>query len=106
MDFMPFYHRPQEWLLESNMELLRICLKLLRHNAALNTTNTYQRDYPVDLDYREMLLEKTTRDPQRFPRYPQVFEPAHGFIPNLSVVDLLFNRGNDALDYLRKLPLL
>lgn len=37
--------------------------------------------------------------------YIQVFGERHGFIPNLSVLDLLFNLGPQALDYLKKQPL-
>lgn len=102
-EFEDFYHKSQEFLLESNIELLRICLKLLRHRVTINTTDLFRKDYPKGVDYREILLKKTTPNLERFPRYPQVFEPAHGFIPNLSILDLLFNRGNDALSYLRKL---
>jgi hypothetical protein len=37
--------------------------------------------------------------------YPQVFEERHGFITNLSVLDLLFNEGTNALTYLKSLSL-
>lgn len=33
--------------------------------------------------------------------YYQVFAQRHGFIPNLSVMDLLFNEGPASIDYLR-----
>jgi hypothetical protein len=33
--------------------------------------------------------------------YPQVFEVKHGFIPNLSILDLLFNEGPNASLYLK-----
>lgn len=35
--------------------------------------------------------------------YWQVFSPKHGFIPNLSIMDLLFNEGPDSISYLKKL---
>ncbi len=100
-EFEPFYNKPQEWLLEANTELLRICLKLLRMPVILNYTENYSKDYIPSLDYRQRLLCKTTMQPERFPHYPQVFEPSHGFIANLSFIDLLFNRGNEAASYLR-----
>jgi len=100
-EFMPFFDHPQQWLLASNMELLGICLKLLRLSVKVSLTENFSKDYPPALDFRTKLLEKNTRNPERFPRYSQVFEPAHGFIPNLSILDLLFNRGNDAVSYLK-----
>jgi hypothetical protein len=39
------------------------------------------------------------------PRYIQVFEEKLGFIPDLSIIDLLFNLGPEAHDYLRKIKL-
>ncbi len=34
------------------------------------------------------------------PNYPQVFNSKLGFIPNLSVLDLIFNLGPESIDYL------
>ena len=36
-------------------------------------------------------------------RYNQVFMEKHGFIPNLSILDLLFNLGPESVDYLTDL---
>jgi hypothetical protein len=36
-----------------------------------------------------------------FERYTQVFDDKHGFVNNLSVLDLLFNEGKFTLDYLQ-----
>ena len=35
--------------------------------------------------------------------YFQVFAEKHGFIPNLSIMDLLFNEGPDSIMYLKNL---
>jgi hypothetical protein len=34
------------------------------------------------------------KDPCSFEKYTQVFDDKHGFVNNLSVLDLLFNEGN------------
>ena len=39
------------------------------------------------------------------PRYMQAFEELQGFLPDLSIIDLLFNLGPDALPYLAGLEL-
>jgi hypothetical protein len=36
----------------------------------------------------------------KFEGYTQVLQEHHGFLPNLSVLDLLFNEGPNALNYL------
>ncbi|MEL6485081.1 MAG: WbqC family protein [Bacteroidota bacterium] len=39
------------------------------------------------------------------PKYNQVFEEKHGFVENLSVLDLLFNEGPNTISYLKAIPL-
>jgi hypothetical protein len=39
------------------------------------------------------------------PRYMQAFEENHSFLPDISIIDLLFNLGPDALKYLVNLKL-
>ena len=45
-------------------------------------------------------------NPNSFEKYPQVFDDKHGFINNLSVLDLLFNEGKFAMDYLKNQKLI
>ena len=60
-------------------------------------------DYPAfSDDYREAIRPKhPLPDPDFTPkRYYQVFEQRHGFLPNLSILDLLMNEGNESVLYL------
>ena len=47
-------------------------------------------------------LENRKKDTATFESYTQVFGDKHGFLNNLSILDLLFNEGRYALDYLKK----
>ncbi len=40
---------------------------------------------------------------ENLPPYPQAFDHKHGFLPNLSILDLIFNEGPAAFDYLHSL---
>ena len=53
-------------------------------------------------DFREVIRPKhPLPDPSFTPRrYYQVYEAKHGFLPNLSILDLLFNMGPESLLYL------
>ena len=53
-------------------------------------------------DFRDVIRPKHPLPDVEFTprRYYQVYERKHGFIPNLSILDLLFNMGNEALLYL------
>ena len=63
-------------------------------------TEKYVSDYASD--YREAINPKhPAPDPDFQPRrYYQVYEAKHGFLPNLSIVDLLFNMGPESVFYL------
>lgn len=54
------------------------------------------------MDFRNAIDPKhPADDPEFIPRkYYQVYEQKHGFLPNLSILDLLFNEGNEAILYL------
>jgi hypothetical protein len=48
----------------------------------------------------ENLQEAKKETPYSLESYTQVFGNKHGFIPNLSILDLLFNEGPNTLNYL------
>ena len=54
------------------------------------------------VDFRDAIRpKKPLLDPEFHPeRYYQVYEQKHGFLPNMSILDLLFNEGNEAIFYL------
>jgi hypothetical protein len=65
------------------------------------TTTEYFRDVDANtiIDFRTLVDGK--KDPSKFEPYTQVFKEKHGFVNNLSILDLLFNEGRYALDYLK-----
>lgn len=62
-------------------------------------TTEYFKEVNDIKDYRTLANGK--KDASLFEEYTQVFEEKAGFINNLSVLDLLFNEGRYALDYLK-----
>ena len=57
-----------------------------------------------DSDYR-FLVNARKESIINNPSYIQVFQEKHGFINNLSILDLLFNEGPNALTYLKQNPI-
>lgn len=107
-DFRPFYERKYKYLFDFNEELREMICSLL----SFDTVNiSYTEDYITDItsediDLRQGLSPKKdfkTFDPDfvSIPYY-QVFEERYGFTENLSIVDLLFNMGNESLLILEK----
>lgn len=88
-----------EFLWDLNMELLKALLKMLKIKKPLYISEEFAppANDPGDFRYRP--------DPAKPPlfehrRYLQVFSATHEFIPNLSIIDLIFNQGPDATEYL------
>ena len=101
--------RRPETLFELNTELLSFFLKKTGIAAEISfTTDFTARDsgeYGKDL--RGMIHPKRSnsilKDLELEKPYYQVFSAKHGFIPDLSIMDLLFNEGPEAIVYLKKL---
>lgn len=104
-DFRPFYEdRKDKFLVDFNEALQQEVLDLLKLKTNYTFTTSYQSEYPDADDFRNRIAPKAalSDDPDfQIQPYYQVFEPRHGFIPNLSVVDLLFNQGSKALEHIR-----
>ena len=103
-DFAPFYERPYTFLIDYNMALQSLVCKLLDISPTVGLTDVYMPPESVTDDLREAFTPRQPRPehpdlPPPRPYY-QVFGRKHGFQPDLSIVDLLFNMGNESLLYL------
>ncbi len=97
----PFYQKKYEFLFDYNLELLHLMMGLLRIKPSIKYTRQYIHKTSVDQDdYRETIHPKQRMqqtDTSFAPvSYNQVFTEKFGFVPNLSILDLLFNRGPEA----------
>lgn len=90
-------------LIKLNMYILHTVLKLLKSEIDLKLTGSYNKYPSSGTDLRNAFLPKLFVSGISFPPYHQVFMDRHGFIPNLSILDLLFCEGPHALDYLHLL---
>ncbi len=95
-----FYHEKFEFLFDYNLELVEWLNKKLKLPIIMNTTSEYDDMVPAALDFRGMMNPKKEEDIVNNKPYFQVFEDRHQFLPNLSIVDLLFNQGPQARLYL------
>lgn len=101
-DFRPFYEKKYEFLADFNEELCNLVCKLIDISPVIERTTEYKSEFtPNEFDFREAIHPKKDFrliDPEFTPRtYYQVFNTRHGFIPNLSIIDLLFNMGPESL---------
>ena len=105
-DIRPIFEKKYTFLLDLNFEVLDILSKCFRIKQDYTTTTEYfhEVDTTIITDFRALVNGK--KDLSVFESYTQVFDDKYGFINNLSVIDLLFNEGKYAMDYLKKQDLI
>ena len=108
-DLRPFFTQRWDYLLDFNEAIREKLCELLDIHPIVRYTNTYTAtslDASASgthvLDFRSSINPKhPAPDPDFKPRkYYQVYDAKHGFLPNLSIIDLLFNIGPEAIFYL------
>lgn len=93
------FTKKHTFLIDLNFETMEIMSKCLRMKFEANKTNEYFHEVSQFDDYRSLVDGK--KDISVLEKYTQVFGEKHGFINNLSILDLIFNEGRFSLDYLK-----
>ena len=100
-DLKKFYTKTWKYLWEFNTALTQYLLKKLKINSTVNFTEDFVPIIDIEKDLRYSIHPKEESKHAVFPKYYQVFETKHDFIPNLSIIDLLFNEGPQSVQYLQ-----
>ena len=103
-DIRPFFEQRWDYLLDFNEAIREKMCELIDIQPKVD----YSKKFTVYSlsscvpDYRMVIRPKNPEpDPDFTPkRYYQVYEQKHGFLPNLSILDLLFNMGPESIFYL------
>ena len=98
-EFEPLFKKKSTFLLDLNLEIFELLLKCMMYKKEYTKTNEYFKQPIGCEDFRYLTQDKNTIF--NFNPYTQVFEDRHGFLSNLSVIDLLFAEGKHALGYLK-----
>ncbi len=101
------FEEPVDLLWEWNLRSLNLCLDLLGITLNLKNTSTFVHQTNDTINDCRNLISPKQEDSTQYPdfRYPQVFEDRHGFLPNLSILDILFCQGPQATINLQKAAL-
>lgn len=100
-DIRPVFEKKHDFLLDLNLQIHDILSECLGIDLPYEKTEEYFKKTNSDIiDARGLINGK--KDLNTFENYQQVFDNKHGFINNLSILDLLFNEGRHAIDYLKK----
>lgn len=96
-----FFERNWERLIDYNEAIAQTMCELLDIHPVIHRTEQYIVNSEAD-DFREVIHPKRPLPDADFKAKPyyQVFREKHGFLPNLSILDLLFNMGPESIFYL------
>lgn len=99
-----FFNKKYKYLIDFNTQLTQVIFEAIGINPEIIFADKYiESGDPMYFDFRTKFSPKKENAEHLFAEYIQVFNENCGFIPNLSIVDLLFNEGPNALTYLEGL---
>lgn len=100
-DIAPFFKEKHDFLMDMNFKAMELIAECLQLELTFEKTTVFEKQLQVTemRDLRFLVEAKKEKD-FPFEHYTQVFENKHGFIKNLSILDLLFNEGPNTVDYL------
>ena len=93
------YVRREKYLYDFNLRSIDVLFDMLQINLEYDFTKGYSEQYSDILDYRNNY--KKLNSSFKIKEYTQVFESKHGYIENLSALDLIFNEGPNAINFLK-----
>lgn len=104
-DFRPFYEQKIDFLMDYNEGLFQLVCQLIDIDITSKRTDAYFTEPAQGVtDLRHLVQPKRGVDDASFMPAPyyQVFQEKLGFLPNLSIIDLLFNMGPESILVLQK----
>ena len=106
-DLHPFFEQKYDFLVDFNEAIRQKICELIDIHPNVEYTTKYQpsalNPQPSTLtDFRDVINAKHPQPDEGFTpkEYWQVFQHKHGFLPNLSILDLLFNMGPESVFFL------
>ncbi len=102
-DLKPFYEKKYKFLFDFNSKIQQVMLEHLDVIVNIKKTESYIKiPNKTQVDFRNRINPKKQDPDPDFNSisYTQVFHEKHGFIPNLSIIDLLFNEGPNTVELL------
>jgi hypothetical protein len=104
-ELQPLFTKKEVYLLDFNFKCLEVIFDCLQLDSTFTKTESYKKNSNNQTDLRHLVNTKQEQV-SPFSNYTQVFNNKHGFIKNLSILDLLFNEGTNALSYLQSQKLI
>jgi hypothetical protein len=98
-DLMPLFTEEANTVMEYNFKCLKLVFECMQLPFKYSVTTNFERNPNNTIDARP-LANCRKEILQEFKPYAQVFDDKHGFLTNLSILDVLFNEGPNTELYL------
>jgi len=96
-EFEPFFRKKPTFIFDFNQKILETLMEIMELPANIQLTQAFEQVTEGTINLREKISPKphlNIADPRlNLQPYTQVFSDKFGFIPDLSILDLLFNEG-------------
>ncbi|AWL78333.1 WbqC family protein [Capnocytophaga canimorsus] len=99
-DLLPLFEKKYTFLLDVNMDTIQTLLACLQTDINFDKTKSYEAAPNQVKDFRFLTSAKKEL-PVETEQYYQIFADKHGFLSNLSILDLLFHEGMNTVNYLQ-----
>ncbi len=103
-EIRPFFTTSYVSLFDFNVHFMMLIAQFIGVHLEFNRTFEYLKNYDNHLDYRSWANPKKQKK-YDLPSYIQTFGDKNGFLPNLSILDLIFHEGPQTKNYLTKIIL-
>ncbi len=99
-DLCAIYSKKHHYLLDLNLELHQFVMEALQESSQYEVTTSFEKKTQYT-DFRSLSNAKKNIALD-FPEYQQMFSQKYGFLPNLSILDLLVMEGPASYSILKK----
>ncbi|EGV44310.1 hypothetical protein BZARG_683 [Bizionia argentinensis JUB59] len=99
-ELIHLFEEPVSSLFDFNMKCFDTICDCLQLELDIKKTTLFEKEPNTYTDLRYLAKARGQKSPE-FEPYTQVFGDKHGYINNLSILDLLFSEGPNAVNYLQ-----
>ncbi|AZA75343.1 WbqC family protein [Chryseobacterium indoltheticum] len=93
------FENKEKFLLDFNIKSIKIILDILKTEKAYSLNKEYIKN-PEEVNFREKFSAKTPSE-YEMDEYYQTFSDKMGFLNDLSIVDLICNKGPESMTYIK-----